>query len=56
MFGMTQVGFKKGSDEDQFQSAMRSMVITTWVLFLAGYFLGTKMPFGTRTDHDLPRN
>ena len=40
MLGMTQVLFKKGSDEEQFQSAMRSMVITTWVLFLAGYFLG----------------
>ena len=45
MFGMTQVGYKKGSDEDQFQSAMRAMVITTWVLFLAGYFLGTPKCF-----------
>jgi len=40
MFGMTQLQFKQGTDEEQFQSAMRSMVITTWVLFLAGYFLG----------------
>ena len=40
MLGMTQIQFRKGSDEDQFQSSMRGMVITTWVLFLAGYFLG----------------
>ena len=40
MFGMTQLVYKKGNDEEQFQSAMRSMVATTWVLFLAGYFLG----------------
>ena len=40
MFGMTQFQCKNGSDEDQFQSAMRAMVATTWVLFLAGYFLG----------------
>jgi len=41
MLGMTQLEFKKGDDEHQFQSALKSMVITTWVLFLAGYFLGT---------------
>ena len=40
MFGMTQFQYNNGSDEDQFQSAMRAMVVTTWVLFLAGYFLG----------------
>ena len=40
MLGMTQIQFKGGSDDDQFQSSMRGMVITTWVLFLAGYFLG----------------
>ena len=40
MFGMTQLTFKKGTDEEQFQSSMRAMVVTTWVLFLAGYFLG----------------
>ena len=40
MFGMTQLQFKKGTDEQQFQSSMKGMVITTWVLFLAGYFLG----------------
>ena len=40
MFGMTQLQCKHGRDEDQFQSAMRAMVATTWVIFLAGYFLG----------------
>ena len=40
MCGMTQFQYKEGSDEDQFQSAMRAMVVTTWVLFFAGYFLG----------------
>ena len=40
MFGMTQLQLKQGNDEQQFQSALRSMVVTTWVLFLAGYFLG----------------
>ena len=39
MFGMTQLQCKQGDDEDQFQSAMKAMVVTTWVLFLAGYFL-----------------
>ena len=29
MFGMTQFQYKNGSDEDQFQSAMRAMVVTT---------------------------
>ena len=38
MFGMTQLAFKEGVEEEQFQSEMRSMVVTTWVLFLAGYF------------------
>ena len=41
MLGMTQIQFKEGGDEQQFQSAMKAMVVTTWVLFLAGYFLGT---------------
>ena len=40
MFGMTQLQFKRNQDEQQFQSALRSMVVTTHVLFLAGYFLG----------------
>ena len=40
MCGMTQQNFRSSSDEDQFQSAMRAMVVTTWVLYWAGYFLG----------------
>ena len=40
MFGSTEQFFKGASDEDQFQSSMRSMVVTTIVLFKAGYFLG----------------
>jgi len=40
MCGMTQIQFKQGTDEQQFQSALKSMVVTTWVLFLAGYFWG----------------
>ena len=40
MCGMTQQQFKNFSDEEQFQSAMRAMVVTSWVLYLAGYFLG----------------
>ena len=39
MCGMTQFLWQQGSDEQQFQSAMTSMVVTTWVLFFAGYFL-----------------
>ena len=42
MCGMTQLQCQGGADEQQFQSAMKSMVITTRVLFLAGYFLGIK--------------
>ena len=40
MFGMTQLQFKKGTDDEQFQSSSRGMVVTTWVLFLAEYFFG----------------
>ena len=42
MCGMTQLQWQQGTDEQQFQSAMRSMVVTTRILFLAGYFLGIK--------------
>ena len=41
MFGSTEQYFREALDEHQFQSAMRSMVVTTIVLFKAGYFLGT---------------
>ena len=40
MLGMTQQSFKGNNDEEQFQSALRAMVVTTYVLFKAGYFLG----------------
>ena len=40
MLGMTQQIFKGETDEEQFQSALRAMVVTTYVLFKAGYFLG----------------
>ena len=40
MLGMTEQKFQGAPDEDQFQSALRAMVVTTMILFLAGYFLG----------------
>ena len=40
MFGSTQQFLRGSLDEYQFQSAMRSMVVTTIVLFEAEYFLG----------------
>ena len=40
MFGSTEQYFREALDEHQFQSAMRSMVATTIVLFKAGYFFG----------------
>ena len=40
IFGSTEQYFRGALDEHQFQSAMRSMVVTTIVLFKAGYFLG----------------
>ena len=45
MFGMTQLLYKEGDDEQQFQSALRAMVVTTRVLFQAGYFLGIQKCF-----------
>jgi hypothetical protein len=45
MCGMTQLQMQQGTDEQQFQSAMKAMVVTTRVLFLAGYFLGIKKCF-----------
>ena len=35
MLGMTEQSHKNGNDEEQFQSALRSMVVTTHVLFKA---------------------
>ena len=40
MLGSTEQACKDLEDEQQFQSAMRSMVVATYVLFSAGYFLG----------------
>ena len=40
MLGMTLQKFARASDEEQFQAALRAMVVTTMVLFKAGYFLG----------------
>ena len=40
MCGMTQLLLQQGNDEQQFQFAMTFMIVITWVLFLAGYFIG----------------
>jgi len=40
MLGMTEQLYKESSDNEQFQSAMRAMVIVTIILFKAGYFMG----------------
>ena len=40
MLGLTEQKFKDENDEAQFQSALRSMVVVTQILFQAGYFLG----------------
>ena len=41
MLGMNEQSSCDMEDEQQFQSAMRSMVVVTIILFKAGYFLGT---------------
>jgi len=40
MLGMTEQKHKHSLDEDQFQSALRAMVVVSKILFQAGYFLG----------------
>ena len=40
MLGMTEKKYRQSSDEDQFQSALRAMVVVSMILFEAGYFLG----------------
>ena len=40
MPGMTEQSYRNENDEEQFQSALRSMVVITQILFKAGYFLG----------------
>ena len=42
MLGMVQQLFHLASDEEQFQSCMRAMVVVSYVMFMAGYFLGIK--------------
>ena len=40
MLSMTEQLYKDCEDDIQFQSAMRSMVVVSIILFKAGYFLG----------------
>ena len=40
MLGMTEQLSRNSSDDMQFKSAMRAMVVVTIILFKAGYFLG----------------
>ena len=40
MLGMTERRCRAASDENQFQSALRAMVVVSIILFKAGYFLG----------------
>ena len=40
MLGMTEQLYKESTDDMQFQSAMRAMVVVTIILFKAGYFMG----------------
>ena len=40
MLGMTERKCRTPSDEEQFQSAVRAMVVVSIILFKAGYFLG----------------
>ena len=56
MLGMTLQQFAQASDE-QFQAALRAMVVTTFVLFKAGYFLGAVQVLSNpRTTYDLLGN
>ena len=40
MLGCTEQIFKNPKDENQFQSALRAMVVVSLILYNAGYFLG----------------
>jgi len=42
MLGMTEQKYKLMSDDHQFLSAVRAMVVVSIILFKAGYFLGLK--------------
>ena len=45
MLGMTEQKYKGSSDEAQFQSALRAMVVVSMILFEAGYFFGLPQCF-----------
>ena len=40
MMGMTEQKHKASSDEEQFQSALRAVVVLSFITFRAGYFIG----------------
>ena len=40
MLGLVQRMLCKASDEEQFQSCLRTMVVVTYIMFMAGYYLG----------------
>ena len=42
MLGLLQRILHMASDEVQFQSSLRSMVVVTYIMFMAGYFIGTQ--------------
>ena len=52
IFGMTQLGFKGGSDEEQFQLAIRSIVVTLQL----GYCFWLVTFWGLQHVHDLFRD
>ena len=51
MLGMTLQQFAQASDEEQFQAALRAMVVPTFVLFKASYFLGLSKCFLNPEQH-----
>ena len=40
MLGMTEQLYRDSTDDEQFDSAMRAMVVVSIILFKAGYFMG----------------
>ena len=45
MLGLTQQLFQMASDEEQFYPCQRSVVVVTYIMFMAGYFLGKNKCF-----------
>ena len=45
MLGLVQQLLHLASDEEQFQSCMRAMVVVSYIMFMAGYFLNIKKCF-----------